>query len=209
MIPFFRLISAFMLTFKKRLWQSRIYDFRYYSSIQFAFIDLLLSLITLFCNPYRICRKFLQKKGAKNIYAYGETPLSTYKRIIDLCDVNSTDTWIELGSGRGRGCFWLSCTQGYNVIGIEWVPLFVYMAKWIKLLAFAKKISFECKDINSISLPKGAVIYLYGYSKISLDIPHGVKVISVSEPLSGLAVIKKFWVRYPWGRTTAFLQTKL
>lgn len=201
-----------MSIFRKRIWQDRIYTLCYfYKSPKFALIDLAFGLIALFINPYRTCRKFLQKKGEKNIYAYGETPYATYERIALQCGIGPNDTWLELGSGRGKGCFWLSHFTGCKVIGIEWIGQFVFFAKLFQKLFIMNGIEFQRGDIQKSDLDqatiKATVIYLYGLWP-NLEIRKGVKVITTGEPMEGFRVIKSFWVRFPWGRTTAFLQEK-
>lgn len=192
----------------KRLRSDRLHNLRhYFKSPKFALIDLAFGLVALFLNPYRTCRKFNQKKREKNIYAYGETPLATYQRIAEQCQVGPQDTWIEMGSGRGKGCFWLTHFIGCKVVGIEWVPQFVYIARILKALFRMKNIRFEMKDMGKADISTATFIYLYG-NWPKLEIPNGSKVITVSEPLPDLRVIKSFWVRYPWGRTAAFLQIK-
>ncbi len=193
----------------KRLWQNRIETIRrYYKKPKFALIDLTFGFVALFINPYRTCRKFLQKKGAAEIYAYGETPFATYEKIVEQCEIGPQDVWIEMGAGRGKGCFWLSHFLKCKVIGVEWIPQFVWIANGIKFLFNVKNVSFYSSDIQQTDLSKATVIYLYGLWP-DLDLPVGVKVITISEPLEGTKQLKRFWVRFPWGRTTAFLQEKI
>ena len=105
---------------RKRLWRDRLDSFRHeYKSPKFAIIDLMFGCIALFINPYRACRKFLQKRGVKDPYAYGETPFATYRRIVEMCGIGPQDIWVEVGAGRGKGCFWLAHFIGCRVIGIE------------------------------------------------------------------------------------------
>ncbi len=67
--------------------------------------------------------------------------------------------------------------------------------------------AFECNEMDTVDISQATIVYLYGHWP-PLKIPRGTKVITISEPLEGYTVIKKFWVRYPWGRTTAFLQVQ-
>ena len=176
--------------------------------VKFFLIDLCFGFVSLFSTPYRGWRKFLQKKGAENIYAYGETPFSTYERIAKECGILPEDTWVELGAGRGRGCFWLKTFIGCKVIGVEWIYQFVWIANLIKKLFQIKNLEFIHSDISKVDLSEASVIYLYGID-LDLQVKKNVRVITISEPIEGYQVIKKFWVRYPWGRTTAFLQIPL
>jgi hypothetical protein len=67
------------------------------------------------------------------------------------------------------------------------------------------RIDFQRIDMAEADLSQATVLYLYG-SFPNFSIPPDVKVITISEPLENAKVLKSFWVRYPWGRTTAFLQ---
>ena len=198
-----------MLISKKRLWLDRFETIRkYYKSPKFALLDLTFSLVALFSNPYRVCRRFLQKKGEENIYAYGETPFSTYEKIVAQVGVKETDVWVEMGSGRGRGCFWLAHFTKCKVIGIEWVPQFVYLSRVLKALFRMNHTPFQKSDIEAVDLEDATIVYLYGLWP-KLKIPTHVKVITTGEPLDGFKVIHSFWVRFPWGRTRAFIQEKI
>ena len=179
----------------------------FYKRVRFACIDMTLGLIALFFNPYRVSKKFLKKRGFQEIDLYGETPLATYERLARECEVGPEDMWVELGSGRGKGCFWLREFIKCKVRAVEQIPQFVFFARLICTLFRVKGIAFEKNDIEKVDLSKATIIYLYGlYPKP--DIPPLAKVITTGEPLEGYRVIKRFWVRFHWGRTTAFLQTK-
>lgn len=192
------------MSWAQRIRQEKLRTFREdYQKIRFAFIDLSFDFFAFFSNPYRVSRKFYQKKGLQNIYAYGETPYSTYRKIVKECGVSAEDTWLEVGAGRGKGCFWLVEQVGCQVIGVEWVGPFVFLAQWIKRFFRIKKVHFYKMDVEKQKLPHASFIYLYG-----LDPPieqKGVRVLTISEPIEGKKVIKSFWVRFPWGRTRAFL----
>ncbi len=199
-----------MSTFsKRRIWQDRIQTVRkFYKSPKFAMLDLAFAFFALFSNPYRTCRKFLQKKGVKDPYAYGETPYSTYEKIASHLNLTEKDTWVEMGSGRGKGCFWLAHFMKCRVVGVEWVPQFIFLSRFMKWMFRFRNLKFERKDIEHFDLICASVIYLYGLWP-KLEIPPHIKVITVSEPLEGFEVLKSFWVRFPWGRTRAFIQKKL
>lgn len=197
-----------MSTFKKRLFFDKVDTIkRYYRSPKFALLDLSFGLMSLFSNPYRVCRKFLKKKGAKEIYAYGETPYATYEKMVQECGIGPNDVWMEMGSGRGKGCFWLSHFVKCKVIGVEWVPQFVFFARFIRALFRIDGMIFKQADLEEIDTSCASVIYLYGIWP-KRKIGTGVKVITISEPLKDYKVLKRFWVRFPWGRTTAYYQEK-
>ncbi|MBU6382952.1 MAG: hypothetical protein KGQ49_01420 [Verrucomicrobia bacterium] len=198
-----------MSIFRRRIWKDRLDAIRlYYKKPRFALLDISFGLIALFVNPYRVCRKFLAKRGEENIYAYGETPYTTYEKIAKECSIGPNDTWIELGAGRGKGCFWLRQFIGCHVIGIEWVPSFVFIANLLRTLFRVQGVHFTCVDLREAALPPNCVLYLYGLWP-ELNIPKGVKVITTGEPLEGFQILKSFWIRFPWGRTRCYLLERL
>jgi hypothetical protein len=188
--------------------------FRFYP--RFAFCDIAFGFLALFSNPYRTCRKFLQKIGEKDCYAYGETPLTTYQKITEICEVLPGDTWLELGAGRGKGCFWLAQFIQCQVIGVEFVPQFVSTACFLKKVLRLKNLRFEQKEIEEANFSSATVVYLYGTffsdEKIARltrkfeQLPPGAKIITISYPLESahLQLVKTFAVSYPWGDTEAF-----
>lgn len=199
-----------MYTFRKRLWQEKLFTFRhYYRFRKFALLDIGYSLIFLFFNPYRALRKSLQKEKAEEIYAYGETPYSTYEKIATEVNITPSDTWIEVGSGMGKGCFWLSCFTGCKVIGVEKMKSFVFFSRLIQRLFRIKGTLFLKGDIEKVKLSQADFIYLYGVWPKNTEAFGDATVISISEPLEGCVVEKGFWVRFPWGRTRAYVQKRI
>lgn len=190
---------------------------RYYpKSLKFSLLDLGLGLFSFSINPYRVSRKFLQKKGMKNLYSYGETPIATLHKMVDRCNLTRDDTFLELGSGRGKGCFWISCFVGCRVIGVEWIPLFVKLAKGLSKLFFLDA-SFEAEDFQITDLSKATCIYLYSTSmedesleqmadRLSAECQEGARIITISSYLPARKnIVRKgfFPVRFPWGMTHA------
>lgn len=199
--------------------------FRYYRrSIIFLKIDLLLVSQYLFKSPHRLSKMFLQMKGAKNIYAYGETPLTTMDHIARECRILSHDVLLELGCGPGRSCFWLNRFVKCRVIGIDYLPDFIEKAKRVKRGLRLSQIDFFQENMLSTDLHSASVIYLYG---TCLDdefieqlivrfqtLREGTKVITVSYPLTEYCsptlfrVEKQFIARFPWGKASIFLNIK-
>lgn len=193
---------------------------RYYKKPRFALIDLSFGFFSFFSNPYRVCRKFLQKRGEEDVYAYGETPFSSLQKIVDECGIESQDRWLELGSGRGKGCFWIAEFVGCKTTGVEWVPQFVFFGRILKSLFRVKNLFFERKNMEMADFSSATVVYLYGtclqenqiqtlLQKME-SLPLGSKVISVSFPLRNNYLIFKnsFSIFFPWGYTQAFLHIK-
>jgi protein-L-isoaspartate O-methyltransferase len=195
---------------------------RYYTDTTFSHIDRSLLTAYIFKNPYTISKNYLKKRQAREVHTYGETPLMTYDRLAKEVDLRSTDTFLELGSGRGRGALFLHHFYKCQVIGIERIPQFVKLSKYIVDKYHQEKVQFICADMLKADLPSATVIYLYGTALSDTEIapliaklkkyPKGVKIISVSYPLTdydetSFEILKTFSISYPWGETEAYLQT--
>lgn len=196
--------------------------FKYYSNIAFMKADLSLRLMYLFHSPYKISKRFLMKKKEADVYAYGETPLTSLRIIATECNIGKNDCVFELGSGRGRVSFWLSCFLNCSVVGIEYIPEFVERANLIVRRLKLPKIEFRQEDMLKADLKGATVCYLYGtclddslIEKLTENfakLPTGTKIITVSYPLTEyanndkFAVMKRFKVQYPWGEADVYLQ---
>jgi len=134
----------------------------YYSNKPFRKVDTSLLKYYLFNSPFKISKNFLIGKGAEDIYAYGETPLTTFDLIIQRLNIQTTDLFVELGCGRGRCCFWLQAFKGCDVLGIEWVPEFVEIANEISEKNHLKNINFVCQDMLTTDFSNATIIFLYG-----------------------------------------------
>ncbi len=197
--------------------------FRYYGNASFRKADLALLLRYLFRNPYKISKQFLLKAGEEDPYTYGETPLTTLDAIVKECGLTPQDTLFELGCGRGRGCFWLSCYFGCRAVGIEYIQEFVANAQAVKETRRIGNVEFRCEDILEADYRGATVLYLYGTCfdepflkkllKRFSDLPEGTKVITVSYPLTdyvqkGYELLKQFEAPFTWGVATVYLQQK-
>ena len=185
----------------------------YRKNLRFALSDLVLGFASTFFNPYRACRK----KG----FIYGATPPSSLHPISDFCELTSDDCWLELGSGRGKGCFWVSQFVGCRTIGIEKVSLFVYLSKAIARLFRWKRLTFIRADIADADFSSATCVYLYStcMSEEALTLlaqkmevlPEGAKVVTVSAPLPDTPHLShqgSFPLSFPWGDTEGYLHIK-
>lgn len=193
----------------------------YYRSFSFLKIDLYLRLIYLFNNPYKISKRFLMKKGVDEVYAYGETPLTSMEMIAKQCGLTKKDCVFELGCGRGRTCFWLHSFVGCSVVGIEYIPEFVERADQVKNRLGISNVEFRLEDMAKTDLSGATACYLYGtcldeptihtLASHFAKLPIGTKIITVSYPLTdylsnSFEVMKRFTVPYTWGSADVFLQ---
>lgn len=198
--------------------------YHYYSNLTFCKIDLSLLISYLFNSPYEISKSFLTAKGEKDVYTYGETPLTTLETIAKQCQISAKDTVFELGCGRGRTSFWLNAFIGCKVVGIEHIPEFVANANAIKTKFHVTDVEFLQQDMLSVDYTGATVIYLYGSTLDDIfikkliarfqNLSPGTKIITISYPLSdytGLSsfeMMKCFPVQFPWGEADVYLQIK-
>lgn len=196
---------------------------RYYRRSSFAAADLLLLSTYWFRNPFTISRRFLKARGEENVYAYGETPLTTMERVADLCELGPDDVFFELGCGRGRSCLWMREFRGCQVVGVDFIPAFIKTAAWVTRQRGISSLQFVCRDMADMDYRQATAVYLYGtgFSEVALEkllrslkkLPKGAKVITVSYPLTEyrgakgwLRLDKAFTASFPWGVATIYLQ---
>lgn len=218
---FFSLLWLNFVVFTRNLCEFIKIAFKYYSNFSFLKADVSLLLMYLFHNPFSISKRFLKKKGEKEVHAYGETPLTTLEMIAEECNISPTDRVFELGCGRGRTCFWLNSFIGCNVVGIDFVPEFIERAKRIQSRLGIKGVQFRLGDFCEADFNGATVFYLYGtclddetikalIEKFS-KMPVGTKIITVSYPLTDyeekpcFEVLKRFTATFTWGEADVFL----
>lgn len=201
---------------KKEQWRlQKEVVLRYYpKSFRFALCDIVLGMASLFFNAYRSCRK----QGT----VYGETPIASFHRIAEFCSLSKEDTWLELGSGRGKGAFWISQFVGCQTIGVENISLFVYVSRIIRMLCRVKNISFVRADMRDVDFSAISFVYLYSTSMadkelIALEekmgaLPSKSRVLTISAPLPKLEpnfrLAGSFPVSFPWGTTEAYIHER-
>lgn len=215
---FCMLLWTRLLVTKRQFVDFLMTSFTYYGNFRFAKVDLRLLSRYFWDNPYRISRKFMQEHGASGIelYSYGETPLTTLHIICQKAGVTKEDSFLELGCGRGRTCFWLREWVGCTVLGIEQVSTFVDIANGVKACFHVDGVSFVQGNYQTADWGKPSVVYLYASNLHENEIkalairlrglPKGVKVISVSYPIPGLTVLRRFQALYTWGNADVYIQ---
>lgn len=191
----------------------------YYGKPRFALADLMLGVSVFFFNPYRTCRKFLQKKNESWIHAYGETPLRLFEKLASAAKLTHKDTFVELGSGRGKLCFWAALFIGCKVDGIEWVPSFVRLSTFISWL-FSISARFHLQSIFNVDLSKATAVYVYAIhlsekymQELAIQCERMAKdsaLIIIGEPIaSKLFTIEEVHkALFPWGETEAYIQRR-
>ena len=150
-------------------------------------VDMKIAIAYFFTNPYRTVRKHLQKKGVKNPYQYGETPLKALDSLVMAAGgVKKYHYFADLGAGRGRLCEFIQKRYGCKVFAYEQMSLFVKKGK--KLFP---KVSFVSGDFLKKDLSSMDLIYLYGTMMTENEIltfaqkiSKSTKIITISYPLT-------------------------
>lgn len=205
----------------KNLQQYAQVVYRYYANPIFRHADLAILKAYLFKSPFRIHKQFMRKQNAVEIYQYGETYLTTFETLINAANVTAEDTYVELGCGRGRTCFWAIAFKKCKAIGLDFVPEFISIANNVVVKQQLKGINFVCQDFLEQEWPQGTVYYIDATLSDNQEIvqlirifnalPKGTKVIAVNMTLTGdYPSEKNLWkllsrmdVDFPWGISEA------
>jgi hypothetical protein len=223
-MEYLKLLWLNLIVKKRNLFEYFKVLWKYYPHSLFRHIDLSLLSLYFFKSPFKISKEFLIKRGEREVYAYGETPLTTLQEIATQCQISEQDVVFELGSGRGRGCFWLHCFLGCRVVGIDYIPAFIAKAQHIQNKYHLHDIEFRCENFLKTDCREATVIYLFGTCleddfiqkliKKFKNLPVGTKIITVSYPLSDYAsepifrVLHTFSVPFNWGEAEVYLQVR-
>lgn len=193
---------------------------RFYPNKTFRRVDLALLRSYFASNPYVFSRRYLESQGESEVYAYGETPLSSLQKIVELCELSENDRIFELGCGRGRTCFWLALIlRAKKVVGIDFVPEFIEKANAVNNV---ENLTFLCEDFLLSDLSQATVVYLHGSCMKDSDIvklnqkliglKRGLKVITTSfsmveyDNANRWTVGKVFSAEFSWGSADVYLQ---
>lgn len=196
--------------------------YKYYSDPLFRKVDLSLLQSYIGDNPYIISKRFLKQRGEANVYAYGETFLTTIDQIVKQAELKNTDVIYELGCGRGRVCFWLALFLKAKVIGLDFVPEYINKANAVCQKFHLNNPTFVCDDFLKADLTNVTAIYLNGTAMSDGDImlliqrliqlPKKTKVITVSFALTEYPLaehwrfIKSFPGAFSWGKADIYIQ---
>jgi Histone methylation protein DOT1 len=220
----FQLLWLSLLVKKRNFVEFLKVAFRYYPNLTFLKEDQSLLMRYFFKSPFRISKEFMQRRGEKDIHVYGETPLTTLDYIAEICGITRSDIVYELGSGRGRGCFWLNAFVHCKAVGIEFIPEFVQRALAVKQSLHVDGVDFVCEDMLTADYDAATVFYLYGtcfdavFIKKLIDrflkVKSGTKIITVSYTLNDYThqplfeVMKRFPAMFTWGEADVYLHIK-
>ncbi len=217
--PFARSRYGLRQVLARILWALREYAVLVRSdySVSLFFLDLVYFFTYLFISPFALARK---ERGKNNVY--GETPYTILSQIGRVTDLSPKTRYLELGSGRGKGVFFLRIRFGSWATGVVWVAPFVLRAQGIQRLFSLHKVDFRYGDLHRTSFEGADVVYVYStcFTNEELEalarqangLQKGAYIITVSVPLyplsASLTLEKRFLARFPWGKTEVYIQKK-
>ncbi len=194
--------------------EKRQVNSRFYQDPVLKSADLALLHKYRFRNPYSMSRRFW---GEPN---YGETPLTSLETIGLKVKLKPSDTFVDLGAGRGRGVFFIHHRFGCHTIGVEKVPSFITKAQSTKRKNSIESVDFLEADLLSLPPIYGTVFYL-AWTCFDEELMERVtkwlekqpkaKVITISEPLQSahFSVVESFTVPFVWGEGEVFIHESL
>lgn len=221
------ILNAFLISCWVRIfhiWQFFVNLFKYYLwNWKFFLVDTTLCFLYFFRTPFRYIRLHDESHKKQPLGPYGETEFSACEKILSEFNLSKDLSFADMGSGRGRLCFWLRLVRGQkSVIGIERLSLFVERARSVQRWFNVSNVTFLNEDWEKASLEGIDIIYLYG-SALDDDrilalatrlqaLPKGTKIITTSYSLDEFfpekfIVEKKISVRYIWGTSDVYLQS--
>jgi SAM-dependent methyltransferase len=201
------------------LWEYMCVVWRYYGNKSFRTADTALLRSYLWHNPYAIHKLFLEQSGEEDVYRYGETFLTTMETLTQQAALTAEDSYLELGCGRGRTCFWVRAFIGCGVTGMDYVPEFIEKAQAVVDKQKLEGMHFYCRNFLSDPWEPATVIYVDATLLENAEIaqlvkrfntlPVNTRVIAVNLTLTtGYADTTDKWreekrltVPYPWGAT--------
>jgi SAM-dependent methyltransferase len=201
------------------LWKVRRFEQReekrvaekFYADPSFREIDSCLKRAYRWKNPYRASRKYWGEP------CYGETPLTVLETLGRKLGIRSSDLFVDLGSGRGRGVFFMNRIFGCRALGIERVPLFIQKANEIKNNLCLEGIEFLEGDLSLLNGVEGTIFYVawtcfsdelvHATTSYFEKLPTGVKVATLSEPIPSkkCPVIESFSAPFAWGEGEIYI----
>ncbi len=199
------------LLVKCKLWaEERRVRALYYHNAAFRVADSALAKKCSMKKAFQLSQEFLRSRGAKDIYAYGETPLTILEQVGRACVVSPQDHFLDLGCGRGRGVLFFAHYFGCTATGIEWVPE----------LARCNPGRILQQHLLEADLKQATIIYLYGTcleDAVILELIEKfktlkAKIVTVSFSLNEycqsplFSITKQFTATFPWGKGEVFVQ---
>ncbi len=151
-------------------------------------------------------------------FTYGEISYWGINKAFNDIPKTKLNSFLDLGSGKGKLVFFTSLVFNMNTIGIEINKSFVKFAKYLKLLFNVNNAAFIHTNITNYTLPDVDVYFFAGtcFSQETLNHikhqlhqkTHHFYIVSISNPFQkeDYRIMSHYNVPCSWGATSLYLQ---
>ncbi len=161
--------------------------------------EIILALILISAYAFLMVHFFYTLVAIFRGSAYIPTPHKRVAQMVNIANVQPTDTVLDFGSGDGRIVAAFIAAGAKQCIGIEINPLLVIYSKLRFLLTGKKNAHIYLKNIWKVDLSEVDILTSYMTScfteklekKIKEEMRPGAKVVSYDFPFPNLTLIKK------------------
>ena len=149
---------------------------------------------------------------------YGETPISSFQKIIKDLPLSENDRFVDLGCGKGMLALYMAQVQGIPATGIDIIPTFIKKATQLANRYRIHKAEFKKAPILEADLTKVTIVYLAWtclthetrtqlIEKLATELPDGAIVITTTYPLQDPRFTKmgSQTVQFSWSPGTVFM----
>lgn len=112
--------------------------------------------------PFTVHNQFQSLRG-KDIYSYGQTPLSIIEHLITNSVITTSDTVIDIGCGDGRVSLYLAC-MGIKSVGIDHCSYFINQLNSFKSAVdreIRQNIDYKKCNFFDQALPSATIAFIY------------------------------------------------
>ena len=93
-------------------------------------------------------------------FRFGETPWFTGHAILVQAEVGPHDRLVDLGSGRGKLVFMASLACHCEAVGVELLPSYVRISRYIAARTGCRNVTFIHKDLLEVDLSQATVVFV-------------------------------------------------
>ncbi len=147
---------------------------------------------------------------------YGETPFTTWLKLIPLMQLMPHDKFVELGCGTGILSLYLSLSQGISVTGVDSIEKFVTNANQ---LAMQFQLPAEFRAVSVLDLDLGEFQVMYCVATCFSEATRTALTEKMGECVSGTRILvvthelehprlqkqAEWSLPFAWGRDTVYL----
>lgn len=155
-------------------------------------------------------------------FVYGETPVKTAMKMIDIVKPTRKDVFYDLGSGSGKVVFaFAALSPCKKAVGIEYLKSFVVLCNRLRSKLRIKNAFFRCADISECDFSDATIVFLNAtcmssrflsrMKKKLVKLKRGSRIIVLSKGIR-LPCLEKFdqkELRFSWAYSTVNFYRKI